>query len=162
MFWTIVGYCVFSLIAWPIWTLIHEFSHLAAAKLIRPILSWKLYPIPGMYEGNWYWARITWVYQLPEMSGWEVFFTSIAPRMPGIVAGILFMFLSLLSGPFQILWIIFWGFGLIDFIWGSIGRSPASDLQKASEAVGWNPWILRIIGIVFVLTCLLVGFLLLL
>lgn len=162
MFWSVVGYCLFALIAWPAWTLIHEFSHLAAAKMLRPILSWKLYPIPGKYDGNWYFVRITWTYQLPEMNGWETFFTLIAPRIPNIIAGVMFTLLSLLSGPIQILWIIFWGFGLIDFIWGSIGWSSASDLQAASKAVNWNPWILRIAGFTIILTCLLIGLLLLL
>lgn len=115
-----------------------------------------------MHEGNWYWARMRWTYQLPEYTPKERFWVKIAPRVPNLIAAICFALLSLMPMPFAIFWGIFWGAGLVDFAVGSIGSSSSSDLQGASRALDISPWILRMTGFSIIVLSALLGLLLLL
>jgi hypothetical protein len=71
---------------------------------------------------------------------------SLAPRLAGIVAcamAPLAVFLSLWSLPVTLIWLIFWGAGIVDLINGSMGISQYSDLKKAAVGFKISPWLLR-------------------
>lgn len=133
------------------WTAIHEYSHLLMAKkkVGVPKYEMKLYPHIGPGEGPW-WKRIRfgsvkyWLTREPTPS--EDYQISIAPRYADLVAVVMFPLTACLSGPFAWVWAIFWGAGLVDLIYGSIGYSPYSDLRKAAESQDINPWVLRGLG----------------
>ena len=56
-----------------------------------------------------------------------------------------------ISGPAQILLLIFCAGGIIDLFVGSIGYSEGSDLRKAAKRLETDPWKIRIAGFVFCL-----------
>lgn len=73
-----------------------------------------------------------------------------------LVAAAMFPFSSFFPGQWSMVWLVFWGCGLVDLFVGSLGISPVSDLRRASESLGTNPWVLRIVGMVILLTSLCV------
>jgi hypothetical protein len=92
------------------------------------------------------------------MNNFEDGLTKIAPRIPGIVAAICFAFLAYFSGPLWFVWGIFWGAGLVDLLWGSLGLSEISDTQRAAKAWDVNPNVIRILGFVVFVVSALFGF----
>jgi hypothetical protein len=88
---------------------------------------------------------------LDELSGMlspiETAAVMLAPRVLGLLALCLLPLSALF--PFawlQAVWMVWWGAGLVDMAWGSVGSTEVSDLQRASKAMRWNPWFLRILG----------------
>lgn len=130
-----------------LWTILHEVSHFLMYASFRKILrsSFKLYPhvVPGK---GFVWASVEVEYK-GVLNSTEEIAVSLAPRILGFLALCLLPLASLF--PFvwlQVGWVVFWGAGLVDFVVGSIGSSEESDLKKASKELGWNPWVLRILG----------------
>ena len=75
-----------------------------------------------------------------------------------LIAVISFVFFSLFPIPWNYIWLIFWGAGLIDLLVGSLGISPYSDLRRAAESLNINPYILRVIGFALITLSIISGF----
>lgn len=145
------------LMVYPLWTLLHEASHVFVASLMAPVkrVSWKLYPHRDV-SGNLYFAKVDWAWsKLPESSKRWRAMLYLAPRVMNVVASIAFPFSFIFSSPWSYAWLIFWGGGLVDFFIGSIGRSNVSDLQRASNLLSLSPWVIRILGLSVVLSSLI-------
>jgi hypothetical protein len=133
--------------AYFIWTALHELAHYLMASRFRETsnVKFKLYPHkdPGQ---DFVWASVE--YTLTSaLSPIETTAVMLAPRILGFVALCLLPLSALF--PFmwlQAVWMVFWGAGLVDMAWGSIGYTATSDLQRAAKSMRWNPWFLRILG----------------
>lgn len=134
-------------LVWLIWTCIHELSHYIMAKRFAELddVKWWLYPHRDE-EGNLFFAKIQWQWLGPPPSSFEHAMIYLAPRIMNIVASIALPFAALLSLPWMIAWIIFWGAGIVDFFVGSLGMSILSDLRKASLHLKIDAYILRVFG----------------
>lgn len=128
------------------WAYIHEKSHILMAKYLVG-LEWykiKVYPHIDKVAG-FRWAACRY---LPKRNPTptEDALISLAPRLPGIVAcalAPLFVFFASFGITPALIWLIFWGSGVVDLINGSMGISQCSDLKKAVANLKISPWLLR-------------------
>ena len=131
------------------WTAIHELSHLAMFRSFRKLVGVdiKLYPHKDKL-GYFVWSS---VYAVPlgaPITANEDAAIKLAPRIPGFIALILFAISGVITNSILLpIWLGFWGCGVFDFIYGSIGVTSESDLQSASRDLSISPWILRCSGI---------------
>lgn len=137
-------------LAWFLWTAGHELSHVLMAKAFRKIsdVRYRLYP-HFTASGTFRFAAVSWNPQGNPLKPKERAAIWLAPR---ILDGLAVLFLPLavlFNGPSLLAWLIFWGSGLVDLGVGSTGMSEISDLRRASDALGWSPWALRILGFGF-------------
>lgn len=146
---------------WFLWTILHEASHVIAAKSVTDLsdVKWWLYPHRDE-AGNFYFAKVQWNWDASKVSDTENAAVYLAPRLMNIVAAIAFPFAFLLPLAWMIAWIIFWGAGLVDFIVGSMGQSEYSDLRLAAKHMKINPNILRGTGYAIISTSIILGFVL--
>ena len=140
-----------ALPAFFLWSAMHELSHYFAVRLMRKITGgiFKIYP---HFEGSSFvFASVTTAYAGDPLSNRENAMQLLAPRVLDLLAVILVPLAGLFVAPWlQALWLVVWGAGIVDLAVGSNGISETSDLRRASDALGWNPWILRVIGWTFV------------
>lgn len=146
MFWIIFSGLLLAVASYFAWAAIHEFSHLFVAKKFVNVVKWKMKLYPHKAEdGSWRFAAV-WYWMDRNFTPKEQFAVSLAPRLPGLVACVLFPLGALFSGPLYLLWSMFWGGGVVDLLYGSIGVSENSDLKKAARASGKSPWLFRAAG----------------
>lgn len=130
------------------WTYIHEKSHVIAANETVGVVSSEMKLYPHFYKGDFRWASVQ--YYIKRMpTDKERATISLAPRIPDLIALLLLPFGFLLEGldVLQVIWFIFFGGGVVDLLWGSLGFSKYSDLRRAADALKMNPWKLRLPGI---------------
>jgi len=147
--WTFILAAVLSIApSYFLWTCLHELSHYFVLKMLRPITGavFQLYPHKDA-SGTFVWASVTAAYAGDFLSPKEEALRLLAPRFLDALAVVLLPLAGLLVLPWlQGVWMVFWGAGIVDLIVGSIGSTEISDLQRASKVLGWNPWILRVLG----------------
>lgn len=128
------------------WSYIHEMSHILMAKYLVG-LEWykiKVYPHVDKRLG-FVWASTRYMPKR-KIESTERALISLTPRLPGIVAcalAPLFVFLGIFGDIPSLLWLIFWGAGVVDVITGSMGISKTSDLKRAAYELKLSPWLLR-------------------
>jgi hypothetical protein len=128
------------------WCYIHEKAHVLMVKYLVGLQWAEIKPYPHVDKvAGFRWAGCRY---LPERNPTptENALISLAPRLPGIVAcamAPLAVFLSMWALIPTMLWIIFWGAGIVDLINGSLGISQYSDLKKAAAGFKISPWLLR-------------------
>jgi hypothetical protein len=127
-----------------IWSAVHEYSHWVAAKLLLGARNPKFKLYPHKYKDTFRWASVRYTVTTDRFLPAGRALISLAPRLPGLIACTLMPVGLLLSGYLQIVWFMLFGSGVVDYMMGLIGKSPHSDLQKASAFLGMNPWRLRI------------------
>jgi len=141
-----------ALPAFFLWSAIHELSHYFAVKLMRKTTGgiFKIYP---HFEGkSFVFASVQTAYAGETLSNKEIAVQFLAPRALDLLAVVLVPLAGLFVAPWlQALWLVVWGAGIIDLAVGSTGATAVSDLQRASHALGWSPWVLRILGWTFVI-----------
>lgn len=140
-----------------LWAFIHEMAHVLTAMWLVGVKTWKIHLLPQRNEYGFTFAHCKWTWESPP-TNLESGLISIAPRVPNIIACFAFMFFSFFSFPFNYLWFLIWGSGLIDMIWGSWGISETSDLRKASKYLGISPWTFRILGFSCIFISVIAGF----
>src|SRR5574343_1712300 len=123
------GIILSLLFVYPLWVLIHEFSHIITAKALVGIIYWKIIPYPHRDENGTLWFARCFYYTKTSADKLSQAAIAWAPRIPGAIATILFPVAVYLSN--WELTILLAG-GMIDMVVGSVGRNPESDLQKAS------------------------------
>mgnify|MGYP003965752031 FL=1 len=151
---------LFLLLLLPIvflaWSVIHELSHYFILKQYVKIKTVKFRFYPHVLKsGQFAFASITWTANrtLNEYQSAKV---SMAPRIPDLLSVILFVFWGTMSTTtLMLLWILFWGGGLVDLFVGSIGVNRESDLQRMSRGFKINSWVIRSIGMSTILLSLL-------
>jgi len=148
---TLLLLALYTITLFFVWSYVHEMSHIIAAKKIVGLEWYKIKLWPHKYNGSIRWASVTYAFKR-KATEYERAVISIAPRIPGAVALIGMYCGFFMTGWVQIAWMMFWGAGVIDFIYGSIGYSEYSDLRKAARGFGENPWKLRLYGLSGVLT----------
>lgn len=141
----ITFYIFFAFVTYWAWIMIHELSHILMASKLLNVKEWKIIPYPHIDKGSFFFARAIWKY-IGKNTPKKRAAISLAPRLPNIIAALMLQIAWFLPNPAQLFWIIFWIGGIVDLIYGSIGYSKRSDLQKASKQLKLNPWVLRIIG----------------
>lgn len=139
-----------------IWSIIHELSHYFVLKQYVKIktVKFRFYP-HKLQSGQFAFASIRWTadrklneHQLAKMS--------IAPRIPNLLSVFLFTLWGIMpTTTLMLLWILFWGGGLVDLFVGSLGIRWESDLQRASRGFKINSWVIRSIGMSTILLSLL-------
>lgn len=142
---------LFAVVSYFIWTAIHELSHFFMAKKVLDgvkLRSLKLWP--HFYEGSFRFGGVSYTYS-DTVSPDDQAMISLAPRIAGGIS-LLALPLSGVLFPFgweYLIWTVFWGAGVIDTIYGSIGRTPNSDTQRAARALNISVWGIRIPGFLF-------------
>ena len=128
-----------------IWSVIHEFSHLIAAKATVGVSEWEIKPYPHIYNGKLRWSGY---YASLKKSPTKKQTAAIylAPRVPDLAAASLLPWTVLLPAPVAFLAAAFCMAGLVDLFVGSLGISDLSDLKRAAKASGYSPWYLRMAG----------------
>lgn len=149
MIWVL--YCFAILVSWFLWNIIHEASHVLAAKIFGDVKSWTIKPYPHKNNGSFRFAGAYWTWDGDPPADGARGFIDLAPRIMDVVAIELLIVALFISGPAQILLLIFCAGGIIDLFVGSIGYSENSDLKKAAKRLDINPWKIRISGFVFCL-----------
>jgi len=145
-------------VVWFIWTALHELSHVAVAKMFLNIVKVNYWLYPHYDNNNFYFARVQYFHDIAEISRTKEALIYLAPRFMNLIAAISFVFFSYFPVPWNFVWLIFWGAGLVDFIVGSLGISPYSDLRKASEALQISPDVLRVCGFLVIALSIILGF----
>jgi len=139
MIWVFAA--LFAVLCFFAWTIIHELSHVAAAKLGPGVEWWKIKPYPHKNEYlGFVWASCRYRFSntpTAKQEGWINF----APRLPDFLAAVLFPLGALMPWPFALFWCIFFGAGLIDMFTGSLGISKKSDLQRMITNMRESGWI---------------------
>jgi len=141
------------------WATIHEVSHLWAAKKLVGVSKYKIKPYPHVHPtAGFRWAGVEY-WPEREVEPTESALISLAPRLPGMLATMMCPFTLLIGallGLFPaVMWFIFWGAGVVDFLNGSVGYSEHSDLKKAAKALNISPWVLRSFAIISIPSLLL-------
>lgn len=138
-----------ALISYPLWTFLHEASHVLVASQMAPLkwVRWWLYPHRDE-DGNFFFAKVQWLWDSqPKDDKWQWAALYSAPRVMNSVASLVFPFSFLFESPWCFIWMIVWGAGLIDFSVGSVGLREYSDLCRTATALELNPWVLRAAGL---------------
>lgn len=151
MIW--IAYAVTGFLSFFLWTTIHELSHIAAVKMTCGASIWRIWPYPHVNKGSFYWARAMW-WPLRQVNSEEQIWISLAPRIPDVIAALLFpLFLALHW------WIpaIIAGAGLVDLFTGSLGIRDHSDLRRAARAWKLSPWVLRVAGMAVIIASVITG-----
>lgn len=149
--------------SWPMWTVLHELSHVLVAKLLAPVkrVDWWLYPHRDE-NGNFFFARVSWQWvDDPSLTNRDKIMLYSAPRIMNVVAAIMLPFSCAFSSPWSYVWFIVWVAGLIDLFVGSLGISEASDLKNSAKVAGISPWIFRVVGMLVALMSVIIGIILL-
>lgn len=142
--WTTVFLIVLQ--GFPTWANVHEFSHVGAARLVGPLSSWSVRGYPKKDEEGFTWASSKWTWKKVPSLG-RVGAVFLAPRIPDLVACCVLPFGAGLETTWQVVaWAAFWGAGIVDLGFGSVGWSPSSDLRRAATAIGFSPWVGRVAG----------------
>lgn len=133
------------------WAFLHELSHgMAVKKYNKDItVSYKIYP--HVEEGlGFVWASVSWIYPpgfklTSNQKGW----VSFAPRIIDIIGILITILLSVIlpHSSYKLYALILAGGSIFDLLWGSIGHSSTSDLQRYCKHWGWNVTWTRAIGI---------------
>lgn len=146
-------------VVWFIWTALHELSHVALAKIFLNVVKVNYWLYPHYDNNNFYFARVQYFHDLSkDTTRLQESFIYLAPRVMNLIAAISLVFFSWLPTPWNYVWFIFWGAGLVDFIVGSLGISPYSDLRRAADALQINPYILRIGGFAIIALSIVLSF----
>lgn len=143
---TVIVAIVTAALSFFAWSAIHELSHYVVASRLRKLLlvNFKLYP--HMENGSLVIASVQWV---PEsnLSAAEDAAMSIAPRVPDLFAALLAPMVVWMPTPWAAaMWVTFFGAGLVDLAFGSIGTTEHSDLQWFARGGGHNVWMVRALG----------------
>lgn len=150
-----------ALVSHPLWTFLHEASHVLVARMMSPLreVRWWLYPHRDE-DGNFFFAKVQWLWETqPSDSKWWWAALYSAPRAMNLVAAVSFSLTSLFNSPWSLVWMVLWGAGLVDFLVGSIGYSEKTDLRRTASALGLDPWVLRVVGFCIIVTSVLSGLL---
>lgn len=141
-----------SLLSWPLWTVLHELSHVVVAASYSKIsdVKWYLYPHRDK-EGNFFFARVQWSWLEPTLSPMQWASIYSAPRLMNFIAAIIAPLYFLFPAPWCYLWLILWSASLIDLFVGSLGISEKSDLRRTCSVLNIRPWSLRLTGMSIVL-----------
>jgi hypothetical protein len=144
----ILVYVLAAIVIWPLWLVIHEMSHIAAARMVGPLKSWAIKPYPNKADdGHWRFASAKWTWE-EEPTPTQRGLVSLAPRVPNLAAIMLILATFFLTGIAKVLLLIFCAAGVIGLVVGSIGSTKNSDLQKGAEKLEINPWAIRVVGLV--------------
>jgi hypothetical protein len=150
-----------ALISYPLWTFLHEASHVLVASLMSPLkeVRWWLYPHRDE-AGSFFFARVQWLWESqPTHNKWWWAALYSAPRAMNLIASVFFPLSFLFETPWSFAWMILWGAGLIDFFVGSIGRSEHSDLRRTASVLSFDPIVLRALGFCTISTSTVFGLL---
>ena len=140
-----------SILAYFLWDLIHETSHLLVAHFMVGVRKWSMKLWPHYDQGALRWGAVEYWPERAVSSKEEVCIL-LAPRIPNLLSVLAFPFSAALSGQEFIVWGVLWGAGLVDLLVGSLGISPTSDLRLASHYMKCSPWLLRVLGMILIFT----------
>ncbi len=135
-------------LAFFVWIVIHELSHLLMAKWLLNVKLVKFSVIPSKDLGHWTFGYVK--YDHPEdvtPTDWQDFCISWAPRIPGLIACLLFPLTLYFTGiPGMILFLLL-GAGIIDYASAmeSTGKGH-SDIERGAKSLGWSIWKLRLVS----------------
>ena len=130
-------------LAYPVWSAIHEESHILVADQVIGVNSVRRELYPQISDNRLYWAKYHFNYdRKPTIH--EIGLLSIAPRGPDLFAAVVAPMLWSLG--YHALALLAYG-GVVDLIVGSIGTNYNSDLQRASRGLGIKVWKLRLVGL---------------
>lgn len=151
-----------ALLSWPLWTILHELSHIVAASFYSTLseVKWYLYPHKDE-EGNFFFARVQWSWAEPALSPIQWASIHSAPRLMNFVAALLVPLSFLFPEPWCYIWLVLWGASLVDLFVGSLGISEFTDLRRTCDVLNISPWTLRVTGMATVLVSSALGILLL-
>jgi hypothetical protein len=148
-----VGIIISLLLVFPLWSIIHELSHITAAKLVfHDISPWKIIPWPHKHEGKFYWARCSYTIPLSASYYDEQSDVWSAPRIADWVLGGIFI----IVGIFYPIALIFAVGAVIDIFVGTLGIDKQSDIQLEATLSNKNIWSLRIRNIVSIILFMMV------
>lgn len=146
MSWTQVWVAVgLALPAYFLWSVLHELSHIYAAKRLVGVTNWRIRPWPQVRDGTLLWGSAEYVLSRAASPREEAGIL-LAPRGLDLVGAIGFIMTPMFQGPWFSVWGVLFGAGLLDLALGSLGISDISDLKRSSRALGWSPWYLRVAG----------------
>jgi hypothetical protein len=139
-----------------LWLFMHELSHISVANIFVDVYNAKIKLYPHFFEHNGKrtlrFASVSYNYYGDYPTGIHGALINLAPRFMNILAALLFPLGLIIITPWlQMCWFIFWGAGLVDFLWGSIGTSEQSDIMKASKNLKINHMIIRLISFLFIM-----------
>jgi len=136
------------------WIAIHELSHYFVCKFYADItdVEFKLYPHFYEKDGkkSFRVAAVHWKYVDKRPTREQSAVICMAPRFPDLFACIALpfaVFLQPYTIPF-VIWLCFFGCGIVDFFYGSIGFSEFSDLKRASKLLDISPNVFRVLSYV--------------
>lgn len=139
---------IFAAVCYLLWSAVHEYSHLFAARAIVGVRRYAFKLYPHIYNGRWYWSRVSYLYER-NPDDREQAWISIAPRYADLVAAIALPFAALMPDVWLFhAWTILFGAGVVDLWTGSTGISKTHDLRKASVGFEISPWLLRAGGLI--------------
>jgi len=142
-------YAIASVLAYFVWTTIHECSHYLAARYLfrAKLVRMRLYPHVDPQAGFRFGA-VEYAYSEDPLIPSYHAIVSFAPRIPNLLAAVALPAANLaepLSPAFMLI-TIFVGAGIVDLCYGSIGYSTYSDLRKGASSLNRSPWLFRITG----------------
>lgn len=149
-----------ALLAYPLWTVIHEASHLAAARALGPLRDVELWLYPHRDErGNFFFARVKWRWDPPlRPSPLQVAAVVLAPRLADLLGAVGFVLCAaFVPAPWLLAALALTGGALVDLFVGSLGVGELTDLRRASTVLDLSPWLLRGVGMGVLLASLALG-----
>lgn len=124
---------LYAILSYFLWAHIHEFAHLLTAKKLVGVKSYTMRIYPHKHPTlGFVFASVSYEYARETMTEDERAWISFSPRIPNMVALILFP----LTYDLDPLWVIMVGGGLVDTIRGSFIFSPTSDIKRYCDSWG--------------------------
>ena len=136
-------YVTFAILMLPVWSYLHERSHIEAFKKTTGLISYKIIMLPGWYMGKFYWARVKKELPRPPTKE-EQAIISGAPYRMASSSVILLPIGPLLPDCMFWFWSIFWGAALVDIAVNACGNHENTDIQKLSRATGEDVLTIRL------------------
>jgi len=140
-------YILAAIVSWLLWNVIHEMSHVVAAKAFGKVKSWTIKPYPHMHNGSFRFAGAYWDWEGDPPATAARGMISLAPRIMNFLAIELIIITFFLSGMAKLLLLIFCLGGVVDMFVGSIGYGKRSDLRRGAERLEISPWKIRTAGL---------------
>jgi len=135
---------VLTLVFGILWTVVHEFSHLIAAKLTCGVSEWEMKVLPHKVDGEKYAGSVRY-YPIRYRTRKVKAFISLAPFISSTVACIL---LPIAVMSKSIIFIAFMVAGIVDHLSGSmVPKDIRWDMPHAAKNLNISLWKLRTCGI---------------
>ena len=147
----------FFFLSFFLWTVIHEFSHLIAAKLVTDVNDYEVDLVPKLRGRFVSLGRIDIdFYEYPSEKG--TILILLAPRIPDLIASVMLPLMVFLPFPWGLVFSVFWIGGILDLLNGSMGIHPKSDLRLATKDEPKARLVLSLLGFSIGIASVLIWF----